>query len=702
MKSPARIIDEIKQPLPPFALPVHARLAAAEALRPPEMVTVAEAAEKYRFLNNLGGGYVGPWRNATVPQLVEPMEALTSRLYRTTCFVGPAQSGKTDALFLNWLLYSAICDPADMLLVQTTKGIAEDFSERRLRPMVDNCPELAELLDRSRSSMLRWAFKTGMLFSLAWPSQNELRGRPVPRVGATDYDATPENVGGEGALYDLLKPRTRTFGSSAMVCIESSPGRPILKPDWKPGAGHEAPPTTGILSVYNMGTRGRLHWPCPHCEEYFEGDFDKLKYPASADPREAGEAAEMACPHCGALAGFALRREMLAAGLWVHEGQRVEGREVVGERRNTDVASYWLKGVAATFATWADLVAAEVNATRHLEATGDEEPLKATRTADQGLPYLYRAQKGARLDADKLRQSADAFPLRVVPAAARVLVAAVDVQGNRFVVQVEAWGERRERWLIDRFELFTPPAGAPGRGEGEEAGRMLDPGAYLEDWRVIEESVLDRTYPTEADPELELRIKLVLVDSGGSEGVTANAYDWWRGLRRRRLHGRVSLVKGGTPDGAPRVAETFPDSKRKDRNAGARGEVPVLALNTNRLKDEVWNAASRAEPGPGKLHLSRDLPDQVFAELCAEERGPNGWRMVSTGARNEALDLCAYASAGAVRLGLDKMNWTRAPAWARPAPDNSLAVRAEDLAQAKEAPVETRAERLARIAKGLA
>jgi len=31
MKSPARIIDEIKQPLPEFAVPVRARLAAAEA-----------------------------------------------------------------------------------------------------------------------------------------------------------------------------------------------------------------------------------------------------------------------------------------------------------------------------------------------------------------------------------------------------------------------------------------------------------------------------------------------------------------------------------------------------------------------------------------------------------------------------------------------------------------------------------------------
>ena len=45
----------------------------AAAARPPDRLTVSEAAEKYRKLNN-PGSYVGPWLNSTVPYLTEPME----------------------------------------------------------------------------------------------------------------------------------------------------------------------------------------------------------------------------------------------------------------------------------------------------------------------------------------------------------------------------------------------------------------------------------------------------------------------------------------------------------------------------------------------------------------------------------------------------------------------------------------------------
>ena len=66
---------------------------AAVGVRPPERLTVAQAAERYRKLNNRGS-YVGPWKNETAPYLVEPMEALTDLNFTGMVFVGPAQSGK--------------------------------------------------------------------------------------------------------------------------------------------------------------------------------------------------------------------------------------------------------------------------------------------------------------------------------------------------------------------------------------------------------------------------------------------------------------------------------------------------------------------------------------------------------------------------------------------------------------------------------
>ncbi len=65
----------------------------ADNLRPPERMTVAQAAEKYRFINQ-PGAYVGQWDNSTASYRVEPMNVFASRDYNNMAFVGPAQSGK--------------------------------------------------------------------------------------------------------------------------------------------------------------------------------------------------------------------------------------------------------------------------------------------------------------------------------------------------------------------------------------------------------------------------------------------------------------------------------------------------------------------------------------------------------------------------------------------------------------------------------
>jgi phage terminase large subunit GpA-like protein len=61
-----------------------------------------------------------------------------------------------------------------------------------------------------------------------------------------------------------------------MTLVESSPGRDILDTKWRQSSPHEAPPTTGVLSLYNRGDRRRLYWPCPHCGEYFQPEVANM------------------------------------------------------------------------------------------------------------------------------------------------------------------------------------------------------------------------------------------------------------------------------------------------------------------------------------------------------------------------------------------------------------------------------------------
>jgi hypothetical protein len=52
-------------------------VASAEAVRPPERLTVSQAAEKYHIVNN-PGTHVGPFSLERTPYLVEPMDELQS------------------------------------------------------------------------------------------------------------------------------------------------------------------------------------------------------------------------------------------------------------------------------------------------------------------------------------------------------------------------------------------------------------------------------------------------------------------------------------------------------------------------------------------------------------------------------------------------------------------------------------------------
>ena len=126
-------------------------------------------------------------------------------------------------------------------------------------------------------------------------------------------------------------------------------------------------------------------------------------------------------------------------------------------------------------------------------------------------------------------------------------------------------------------------------------------------------------------------IRLTGCDSGGREGVTFHAYDYWRGLRAagEMLHRRFALVKGDGSKSAPRAQVTWPDSSRRDRMAAARGDVPVVRFNSDLLKDQVaamlGRRVSEEVEGGGMIRYPHWTPDWFYTQMTNETRGPKGW-----------------------------------------------------------------------------
>ena len=251
---------------------------------------------------------------------------------------------------------------------------------------------------------------------------------------------------------------------------------------------------------------------------------------------------------------------------------------------------------------------------------------------------------------------------QLVPLGVRFLTCSVDVQAGQrrgFVIQVMGWGLNREHWIVDRYALMSSE-------RLDEDGKQLpiDPAAYAEDWSRLIEKCITRRYLLADGSGRSMPTRLTVCDSGGEEGVTNRAYAFHRLLVSKRLDHRFRLVKGGSGAG-PRVNETYPDTRnRSDRNSGSAGDVPVLILGVDSLKDTVAGDLARETPGPGYYHFPDWLPTSAYDELTAEVRTAKGWTRV--GRKNESLDLCCYAEAAYIRLKGEEIDWTKPPTWAAP------------------------------------
>lgn len=676
-------------------------VAAAAMLRPAARMTVSEWANEHRYLDT-PGAYTGRWVNDTTPYLREVMDTLTSLDHTGCVLVGPARSGKSDIVF-NWIGYSLDCDPIDMRIYLQTKFWAEDWSQGDLtRSFEAHAPGKVSpfkrhlLPGKHNNTLLRKRFISGMRLNLSWPAITELSGKTVGRVAANDYDHMEQNVNGMGPPWPMMKKRTASFKQYGMTYAESTPAFAVTDPNWISNSLHQAPPVeAGVLTIYNQGDRRRWYWKCPgdDCGEWFEPEFDLFVYDMGAGSNaKIAQTVKMRCPCCEHLIDETDRPALNRNGRWLKDGQTIDRDDVIhGEGEKNDIASFWLKGPAAFLQSWSGMVLEYLNAMAEYEGTGNDGPLKLCFELSRGEPYMAPRNELARLP-ETLKSRAEDWggghrfdeKEPVVPEWVRWLQATVDVQARSFVVQVTGFGEHGEMTLIDTFKIRTS-----NRVDENDARRPLlpiDPAGFPEDWDMLISEVIERTYPLADGSGRRMAIKISGCDSGGREGVTANAYDFWRRLRDdaegRNHHRRFHLIKGEPKKGAPRRMTRTPDSNQSGKSAIARGDVPVQFLQSNLLKDQLNTILMRDEPGGPRLRFPMWTPNFIYKQLCAEERSTKGWEAKS-GIRNEAWDLSYYALGLALHpdINLEKLHWDnpeRLPAFALPWDQNPLVIKPEE------------------------
>lgn len=636
------------QPIGGFCPPAAVMRQAASGLRRRRMA-VSEAAARYRRLSNVGS-YVGPWRNENAPYLVEPMDACDRRDTDMVVVVGPSQFGKTE-IPLNLIVHGAMVSPADMLIVQPTRDLALDFADRRIGDrLLAVSPRVAEQLGTARGDDKAdvKAFRNGLMVSVAWPTTGQLSSRPIPKVIIDERDSIKDQIGDEGDPVTLARARTKTFGSNGLVYVSSSPKRLNY---------------SGIMPLFDEGDRRLWYWPCPDCGEYFAAGFalDRrplnvppkpggpsdgfggLSWPAGADPDTAADRVSLICPHCGSAIEERSKAAMNARGVWLADGETIDRDGVKGGvPPRSRVRSYWFCGIASNFASWGAIAAAYVKAAAAWRERQDDQALRAVVNTDFGFPYVAADAAARPVTADDLADRAkQGHRLRQVPAFCRFLVATVDVQADRFEVAVWGYAADYASALVDRFAIR----------QVEVDGERVDvrPAEYPEQWDALTDEVLARRYALAADPGKALRVASIAVDTGGLDGVAANAYGWFLrsvrgdGGRKPIARKRLMLVKGNRSKTGPLVSLSRLERVTK---SGA-GVVDLHVLNVHEIKSIVSRRLRRADFGPGAVVFPTDAPERVFAELTGETLVDGEWRRHGA---NETFDLAVYGAAAAMAL----------------------------------------------------
>ena len=128
---------------------------AMTALRPPPDLSVAEWADKYRYLSSEASEEYGKWHNERTPYLVAPMEHLS-----------PQHETET------------------LILQPTLRPMAEDFSRERIAPMIRDTPALTGRISDSKArtsgnTILHKRFPGGFWAITGSNSPAGLASRPI-------------------------------------------------------------------------------------------------------------------------------------------------------------------------------------------------------------------------------------------------------------------------------------------------------------------------------------------------------------------------------------------------------------------------------------------------------------------------------------------------------------------------------------------
>lgn len=561
--------------------------------RPPAAQTVSEWADENRVLVSESSAEPGAWRTDRAPYQREIMDAFTQPGIWQIVIMASAQVGKSE-IELNMMGCAIDNDPGPMLYIQPTDKVAEDYSKRRIAPMINACPTLREKVFKARSrdaanTITMKTFQGGSLAIIGANSPADLSSKPVRYIFMDETDRFPASAGTEGDPQELAERRTETFRHNRKIVKTSTPtikGRSKIETD------------------YMNGTQEEWHTECPHCHTFSFIRFTDIHFEKEDYKNENGDEdyhvklVTWRCPTC--------KRDIPE-----HEAKRLPAKWVSKNPKalRNGIRSFRLNAFMSPWSDWKDIV------WKFLKAHKDPEKLKTFYNTILGETWEIRETSGVPEQLFKRREHYNAE----VPTGVLLLTMGIDTQDNRLEYEVVGWDRNEQSWGISRGII---PGRADAPGVWEEVDSLLD-----REWKLAN--------------GMKMRILATFIDSGGH--FTQDIYKQCA----RRATRRIWPIKGEGGEGKPYC--------RPMKRSGGKNESAKFVLGVDAGKEGILYSAGVEEPGPNYMHFPVDYRAgydmEYFKGLISERmvihrRGGQSviaWEKVYE--RNEPLDCRNYARA---------------------------------------------------------
>lgn len=591
----------------------HYRSSFAAGLRPDPALWVDEWVQQHAHIPAEGNAEPGKYDIARTPFARQVMRVLSPGHPATRVVVmGASQLLKTQSA-MNWMMASVDGAAANILALMPTLDLARRLSSR-INNTLKATPKVRSLFSEPRSRHGKntddtKTFRGGTLYISTAGSAANLAEIPARYGYGDEIDDWEDDLQGQGDPIEIFENRGSTYGRNRKWYYSSSPKRPKE--------------LSKILELFERGNQQHYHVPCPHCGHLHPLEWENLR----AD--EAITRAWMVCPECGSEIDEADKTAMLR-----DEEAGGQARWVAHATSSDGTESFTISQLYAPagWTSWLDLARLHKQAEDALRE-GDHTKMAAFHNTR--LARCYDVTQSVT-SADKLRERAEPYPMRVLPDAALVATLTVDTQPDRLELQIEAWGPGMEHWVIDHQVLMGSPAVAP-----------QDPQSV---WAQLDRIV---TTPLVHASGVLIQISAYGIDSGGHN--TQDVYNY----ATQRRHLQCVILAGARKPNRPIIASK-PSNQDVDWGGRVRqGAAELWMVGTDVAKDYLFNRID-VSAGPGAMHWPEALPTEWFEQMCAERLVPmrhkgaivKVWRKVADHARNEALDLSVYNLAIAHKMRL--------------------------------------------------